>query len=93
MSTRTQYRFLATGVREAEITDTGIRVSTLWHDRYISRLRPSEIAEDRDIPVEAVYEALAYCQENWEAICEVQDMERSQLEKAGFFGPPSVRRA
>ncbi len=90
MSTSTQYRFLATGAREAEVTDTGIRASTLWHDRYVSRMRPPEIARDRDIPVEAVYEALDYCQENWEAICQERDAERGQLESAGFFGPPSV---
>ena len=53
-------------------------------------MRPLEIAEDRDIPVEAVYEALTYCQENWELICEGQDIERGQLEEAGFFDPPSV---
>ena len=92
MSTDTQYRFLAQGVKEPEVRGTGIRASTLWHDRYVSRLRPSEIAEDRDIPVEAVYEALAYCQENWEAICEAKDRERDRLEDAGFFKPTNVPR-
>ena len=81
MSTTAQYRFLEQGAKELEVRGTGVRASTLWHDRYVSRLRPSEIAEDRDIPVEAVYEALAYCQENWEAICEVQDRERDRLER------------
>ena len=76
VSTEIQYRFLVQGVRELEVRDAGIRASTLWHDRYVSRLRPLDIAGDRDIPVEAVYEALDYCQENWEAICEVQDRER-----------------
>ena len=90
MSTNTRYRFLEQGVKELEVRGTGIRASTLWHDRYVSRLRPSEIAEDRDIPVQAVHEALTYCQENWEAICEEQDAERGHLEGAGFFDPPSV---
>ena len=93
MSTNTRFRFLELGVKELEVRGAGIRASTLWHDRYVSRLRPTEVAEDRDIPVEAVYEALVYCQENWESICEVQDIERGQLEEAGFFGPPSVQRA
>ena len=93
MSTNIQYRFLEQGAKELEVRGAGVRASTLWHDRYVSRLRPTEIAGDRDIPVEAVYEALDYCQENWEAICEVQDRERGQLEEAGFFEPPSARRA
>jgi hypothetical protein len=90
MSTDVKYRYLEEGVREPAVRGAGIRASTLWHDRYVSRLRPSEIAGDRDIPVEAVYEALDYCQENWETICDVQDIERVQLEGAGFFDPPSV---
>jgi hypothetical protein len=90
MSTNTRYKFLEQGVRELEVEGTGIRASALWHDRYVSRLRPSEIAEDRDIPVQAVYEALTYCRENWEAICKERDAERGQLEWAGFFNPPSV---
>jgi hypothetical protein len=90
MSTNTRYRFLEQGVREFEVAGAGIRASTLWHDRYVSRMRPPEIAEDRDVPVEAVYEALDYCQENWEAICEERDAERGHLEDAGFFDPPSV---
>ena len=90
MSTDIQYRFLVPGARELEVRAAGIRASALWHDRYVSRLRPSEIAGDRDIPVEAVYEALDYCQENWEAICEMQDRERDKLEEAGFFGGGSA---
>ncbi len=90
MSTDIQYRFLLPGVRDLEVRGTGIRASTLWHDRYVSRLKPSEIAGDRDIPVEAVYEALDYCQENWETICDVYDRERVQLEEAGFFGGGSA---
>ncbi len=90
MSTNTQYRFLEQRVREPEVRGTGVRVSTLWHDRYVSKLSPPEVAEDREIPVEAVYEALAYCQENWETICEGLSIERGQLEDAGFLVPPSL---
>ena len=92
MSTAIQYRFLEQGAKELEVKGTGVRASTLWHDRYVSRLKPPEIAEDRDIPVEAVYEALSYCQENWESICDGQDIERARLEDAGFFEPPSAPR-
>ena len=70
--------------QELFVGGTGIRASTVWHDRYVSRLSPNQIANDRDIPLEAVYEALAYCQENWESICQEKDLERQRLEQKGF---------
>ncbi len=64
--------------QELFIRKTGVRASTVWHDRYISRLSPQQIAQDRDISVDAVYESLAYCQENWELICAEKDAERER---------------
>jgi len=85
--TRYQYLEINTGIRSKElfVMGTGIRASTIWHDRYVSRLSPTQIAEDRDIPPGAVYEALAYCQENWEAICDERDAEASELHQRGFL--------
>ena len=74
--------------QELYVRGTGIRASTIWHDRYVWRHTPAQIAQDRDLPLEAVYEALAYCQENWETICEEKESEREQLDKAGFFDSP-----
>lgn len=70
---------------ELFVRGTGIRASTVWHDRYVSQLAPDQIAKDRDISIEAVYEALAYCQEDWESICHEKDLERQRLEQRGFF--------
>lgn len=78
--------------QELFVRGTGIRASTVWHDRYISRLDPDQIAKSRNIPVEAVYEALAYCQENWERICNEKDQERQRLEQRGFFKERSSER-
>lgn len=64
----------------------------IWHDRYVSRRSPAQIAQDRDIPLEAVYDALAYCQEHWEDICREGDLERERLEAMGFFDGPSADR-
>jgi uncharacterized protein (DUF433 family) len=93
MSTRATYRFLEARLdrrsRDLVIKGTGVRASTVWHDRYVSRLRPDQIAKDRDIPTEAVYEALAYCQESWETIFDEKDKERQQLDWSGFFDLPS----
>jgi uncharacterized protein (DUF433 family) len=75
--------------QELFVRGTGVRASTIWHDRFTSRFSPDQIALDRDLPPEAVYEALDYCQENWERICKEKDSEREQLEDRGFFRDPS----
>lgn len=74
--------------QELFIRGRGVRTSTIWHDRFISRFSPDQIAADRDLPLEAVYEALDYCQENWESICREKDLERQRLEQMGFFQKP-----
>ena len=71
--------------QELFIRATGIRASTVWHDRYVSRVSPQQIAQDRDISVDAVHESLAYCQENWGLICTEKDVERECLEREGLF--------
>ena len=97
MPIRANYRYLEKRVdkrsQELFVQGAGIRASTIWHDRYVSRLPPEKIAQDRDIPVEAVYEALEYCQENWERICEEKDLERQRLEQRGFFEERSPDRS
>ena len=89
MDVKTTYHYLVErpdkGSQELYIRDTGVRASTIWHDRFISRMHPQHIAHDRDIPVHAVYEALAYCQEQWEVICSAKDRERAWLEQRDFF--------
>jgi uncharacterized protein (DUF433 family) len=89
MTTDARYRYLEKRPdkrsEELFIRGTAVRASTIWHDRYVSRFTPSQIAKDRDLREEAVYEALAYCQENWEIICQEKDLERQRLEQKGFF--------
>ena len=96
MSTQAKYRYLESRPnsrsKELFVRGTGIRASTVWHDRYVSRLSPDKIAQDREMPAEAVYEALAYCQENWEAISNEKDQERERLAQRGFFEEPAADR-
>ena len=96
MKSKSKYRYLETrsdkSTREMCVRGAGVRASTIWHDRYISRMEPNQIAKDRDIKPEAVYKALEYCQENWASICQEKDRERGMLEQRGFFqGRPSDR--
>ncbi len=75
--------------QELFVRGRNMRASTIWHDRFISRFSPARIARERDLPLEAVYEALDYCQENWESICREKDLERQRLEEMGFFQKPN----
>jgi hypothetical protein len=92
MDVQSQYHYLIErpekGTQELYIRGAGIRASTIWHDRYISQMHPHAIAQDRDLPVEAVYEALAYCQEYWEVICQAKAQEQAWLQKRQFFAEP-----
>jgi hypothetical protein len=89
METQTTYIYLEhrpdKRTQELCIRGTGVRASTIWHDRYISRLTLHQIAQNRDLPESAVLEALAYCQDHWDVICAEKDAERAWLEEQGFF--------
>lgn len=93
METQTTYKYLVRRpdkrTQELVIRGTGVRASTIWHDRYISRMSPQRIARSRTLPEEAVLEALTYCQDHWEIICAEQDEERTWLEQQGFFAEAS----
>jgi len=93
METQTTYIYLEQRpdkqTQELFIRGTGVRTSTIWHDRYISRRTPQQIAQSREIPEEAILEALAYCQDYWEVICAEKEAERLWLEEQGFFAESS----
>jgi uncharacterized protein (DUF433 family) len=71
--------------QELFIRGTGVHTSTIRHDRYTSRMTPQQITRNRDLPVAAVLEALAYCQDRWGVICADNDSERAWLEVQGFL--------
>ena len=93
METPTTYSYLEPRpdkrIQELFIRGTGVRTSTIWHDRYISRMTPHQIAQNRDLPEAAVLEALAYCQDHWDVICADKDAEHEWLEEQGFFAEDS----
>ncbi len=64
METQTTYKHLVQRsdkqAQELFIRGRGVRASTIWHDRYVSCTPPDRIASDRELPLEAVLEALAY---------------------------------
>lgn len=52
-------------------------------------MTPQQIAQNRDLPMAAILEALAYCQDHWEVICAEKDAERAWLDTQGCFAEDS----
>lgn len=96
MKTTTHYKFLErdpkSSLNQLSIRGTRIRAWTVY-GAYISEeepMTPEEIAADRDIPLEAVLEAIAYCQSNPPEI--EQDLRRqSALAEAMGMNDPNYR--
>jgi len=72
MPVMTDYKFLEARPRERSrqlfLKGTAIRAYHIWHERFVENRSPAEIAQDRALPLEAIYEALDYCAHQWELI-------------------------
>jgi hypothetical protein len=59
---QTMYRYLVErsdkGTQELYMRGTGVRTSTIWHNRYIFQMYPRIMAHDRNLSVDAVCEAM-----------------------------------
>jgi hypothetical protein len=55
-------------------------------------MTPQQIAQNQDLPMAAILEALAYCQDHWEVISAEKDAERAWLDAQGFFVEDSSAR-
>jgi uncharacterized protein (DUF433 family) len=89
MSTTTIYRFLErdplSSYKHLSVRGRRIKAWTIYGDFMDEEepMTPEEIAADRDLPLEAVLEAIAYCQSNPQ---EIQEDLRRQEELAEVTG-------
>ena len=89
----TQYVFLArdpgSSYKQLAVKGRGIHARTLY-GRFMSEedpMTPEEIAADYDLPLEAVREAIAYCQSNPPEIAEDFRREEALAEALGMNDP------
>jgi len=64
------------------------RNMTVWHlveNMLTNRDTPEEAAENCDLPLEVVAEALLYCLDNWDVVQADRDEERRRLVEAGII--------
>lgn len=69
--------------RQLYIKGRRLLASTVWGDMIANGMSPQEAAEDRDLPLEAVLEAVKYCEQNRELIALEAQEERQRLVAAG----------
>ena len=89
----TQYKFLErdplSSYKQLSIKGRRIRARTLY-GAYMSEEEPrtlAEIAEDFDLPIEAVKEAIAYCESDPPEIREDFALEEALMEASGMNDP------
>src|SRR5438093_12895013 len=94
MSTNSkQYKYLArkpkSVYKQLFIKDRWIRARTLY-GMYVSEempMTPEEIAADYDLPLEAVLEAIAYCESNPPELASDYAVEEALMEAMGLNDP------
>lgn len=74
--------------RQLYIKGTKIPASTVWLGTSTNKLSPEEAAENWDIPVNAVHEAIRYCEENKDLLRMEAAEERHLLESKGIIIDP-----
>jgi len=87
------YEFLArkpkSNYKQLFVKDRWIAARTIYgkHIREDSPMSPAEIADDYGLPLEAVLEAIAYCETNPSEILEDAAREEAWMKAAGIGDP------
>ena len=63
--------------------------STIWRDMTANQMSPEQAAENWDLPLSAIYEAIDYCQKYQEILKLEADEERYRLEVKGVQVEPA----
>ena|SRR5207249_2401674 len=95
MGDENRYQYLAprygSSYRQYFVKGRRIRAEVLFAETVEPEARaPEEVAADFDVPVEAVYEAIRYCQENEDVLDQDREMESASIREHGRDKPPYV---
>jgi uncharacterized protein (DUF433 family) len=93
MAERNGYKYLAprpdSNYRQLFYTGRKIFAQTLFRETVGEDPRtPEEVAEDYDVPVEAVYEAIDYCLKNEDLLRKERDDDWAEIQARGLDKPP-----
>jgi len=71
--------------RQFYIKGRKLLASTVWYNMLANGFTPEEAAEDRDLPLEAVLEAIRYCEQNEDLLKMEAAEEENRLRAAGLL--------
>jgi uncharacterized protein (DUF433 family) len=76
--------------RQLYIKGRKLLVSTVWQDMIANKMSAEQAAENWDLPLPAIYEAINYCENNRELLKLEADEERYRLETKGISLEPTT---
>ncbi|MDJ0728247.1 MAG: hypothetical protein QNJ38_24405 [Prochloraceae cyanobacterium] len=76
--------------RQLYIKGKKLLASDIWSDAIVNKMTPNEVANNKGLPIEAVNEAIAYCQSHQALIEEEAIAERNYLESKGYQLEPKI---
>jgi len=100
MADETQYKYLGprygSSYRQYFLKGSKIRAEVLFAETVGPGARtPEEVAEDYEVPIEAVYESIRYCQENEDVLDQDREEETRLIRERGGdkypFAPPDYK--
>ncbi len=74
--------------RQLYVKGRRLRAFSVWSDMSANQLTAEEIAQSRDLPLEAVRECIRYCEENRQLIEDECDQEEQWLRARGLTIEP-----
>ena len=63
---------------------------TLWMNMIVNEITPEDAADNWELPLAAVYEAIEYCQTHQELLQQEAETERRHLEEKGIPLEPKI---
>ena len=92
--TTTQWQYLESRPhpwrKQLYIKGRKLKAFTVWSDMIVNELTPEEVAENKELPLAAVYEAIEYCQSNQGLLKREAQEERRRLEEKGISLEPKT---
>lgn len=76
--------------KQLYIKSRKLLASDVWSDMIVNEMTPSEVADSKDLPIEAVNEAIEYCETHRELIEKEAIAERNYLESKGYKLEPQT---
>ena len=67
------------GRRQLFVKGRRLRAFSVWADMVANRLTAEQVAQNRDLPLEAVHECVRYCEENRQMLADECDQEQEWL--------------